>query len=172
MLPLSSIPRNASTLSDTHSHNPAIPQGLLSALAPVTPHMAEDAWLNLPWARPADSVFQSGWAPAPAAGGAADAQYWQRLPAAEAAAWEGVLAVREAANAVLEKARIAKLIGPGLEAALHIHTDSPEVTAALAALAAAGNGADELRFVFITSEVHLAGSADAVAAAAGGGNGD
>jgi isoleucyl-tRNA synthetase len=144
---------------------------VLCALAPLTPHMAEDAWLNLPWARPADSVFHGGWAASGAAAGSEQQQYWRRLPEADAAAWEGVLAVREAANAVLEKARIAKLIGPALEATIHIHVSKPEVAAALASLASAANGADEPRYLFITSEVALAGSPEAVRAAAAAGGG-
>jgi isoleucyl-tRNA synthetase len=137
--------------------------------------MAEDAWLNLPWARPADSVFHGGWAAAGAPDGApaaaAAGQYWRRLPEADAAAWAGVLAVRDAANGVLEKARGAKLIGPALEATLHIHVADPAVAAALEELAAASNGADEPRYLFIASEVALAPSADAARAAAGDGNG-
>lgn len=46
--------------------------GLLSAIAPMAPHMAEDAWINLPYQRPFDSVFQAGWAKS-------DAQ-WASLP--------------------------------------------------------------------------------------------
>ena len=36
-------------------------QGLLPALAPILPHLAEDAWQNLPWGAPQISVFQGGW---------------------------------------------------------------------------------------------------------------
>ena len=32
--------------------------GLCSALAPIAPHLAEDAWQNLPFAASAPSVFQ------------------------------------------------------------------------------------------------------------------
>ena len=38
----------------------AVLQGLLPALAPVTPHMAEDAWSHLPWEAHVSSVFQVG----------------------------------------------------------------------------------------------------------------
>ncbi len=31
---------------------------MLSCIAPILPHMAEDVWLNLPWKAPQDSVFQ------------------------------------------------------------------------------------------------------------------
>jgi isoleucyl-tRNA synthetase len=44
----------------------ALAARLLPALAPVLPHMAEDAWQHLPWPQPAASVFQVG---APAAAG-------------------------------------------------------------------------------------------------------
>lgn len=36
----------------------ALAMRLLPALAPVLPHMAEDAWQHLPWPAPAASVFQ------------------------------------------------------------------------------------------------------------------
>ena len=36
----------------------ALAARLLPALAPVLPHMAEDAWQHLPWPQPAASVFQ------------------------------------------------------------------------------------------------------------------
>lgn len=134
--------------------------------------MAEDAWLNLPWTRPAESVFQAGW------GGERQQQqqqYSQRLPDADRAAWAGVLAARDAVNAVLEKARTAKLIGPALEAMVVVHCSNDGTAAALRGLAAAGNGADDPRFLFITSEVQVAGSAAdveaAAAAAAAAGNG-
>ncbi|KIY95268.1 hypothetical protein MNEG_12696, partial [Monoraphidium neglectum] len=153
--------------------------GVLSALAPITPHMAEDAWLNLPWPRPSDSVFQAGWAGSSSSSSDGDGeqgqqqqqqqqQYRRRLAAAERAEWAGVLAVRDAANAVLEKARAARLIGPALEARLVLHVESEPVAAALRRLAAAANGADEPRYVLIASEVSVAGSA-AEAEAAGAG---
>lgn len=37
----------------------ALAARLLPALAPVLPHMAEDAWQHLPWPQPAASVFQA-----------------------------------------------------------------------------------------------------------------
>jgi isoleucyl-tRNA synthetase len=135
--------------------------------------MAEDAWLSLPWTGPTDSIFQSGWAGASSgAARAPDArqqQYWRRPSDADRRAWEGVLAVREAANAVLEKARTAKLIGPALEAALTLHVADESVAAALRALGASGNGADEPRYLFIASEVAVAGSPEEVKSAVGSG---
>ena len=36
-------------------------QGLLPSVAPLLPHLAEDAWESMPWQQPAKSVFQAGW---------------------------------------------------------------------------------------------------------------
>ncbi len=61
-------------------------QGLLPALAPIVPHLAEDAWQALPWAAPRASVFQAGWcAPPPE---------WGSLPEAQAAAFRVLLLIR------------------------------------------------------------------------------
>ena len=50
-------------------------QGMLPALAPILPHLAEDAWQSMPWAVPTASVFQSGWfSPARAVAGHATAR--------------------------------------------------------------------------------------------------
>ncbi|KAG2422803.1 hypothetical protein HXX76_015750 [Chlamydomonas incerta] len=133
----------------------ALLRGLLAALAPLVPHMAEDAWLNLPYPRPAGSVFQAGWA-------APDPAWAAGLTAQQAAGWAVLLEVRDAANAVLEKARSGKAIGAGLEARVVVHVAEPAAAAALAALDAAGNGADELRYLLIVSQVELVSDAAAV----------
>lgn len=39
----------------------ALLKGLLAICAPLAPHLAEDAWLSLPYEKPAESVFQAGW---------------------------------------------------------------------------------------------------------------
>ncbi|GFR52057.1 hypothetical protein Agub_g14579 [Astrephomene gubernaculifera] len=131
----------------------ALLRGLLAALAPVVPHMAEDAWLNLPYPRPATSVFQAGWpVPDPA---------WFSLSEQEAAVWAVVAEVRDAANAVLERARADKAIGAGLDARVVLHVSDPRVAERLAALDASGNGADELRYLLIVSQVELVSDAAA-----------
>ncbi len=54
---------------------------------------------------------------------------------------------------VLEKARIAKLLGSALEARVLLHVADGELRSRLAALDASDNGADPLRYAFIVSEV-------------------
>jgi isoleucyl-tRNA synthetase len=49
------------TYSHVHETTQIVLDVLLAAVAPIMPHMAEDAWLNLPYEKPAKSVFQHGW---------------------------------------------------------------------------------------------------------------
>ncbi|GIL90054.1 hypothetical protein Vretimale_18112 [Volvox reticuliferus] len=131
----------------------ALLRSMLAALAPLVPHMAEDAWLNLPYARPAASVFQAGWM-APSA-------VWSGLSPEEVAGWVTLAEIRDAANAVLERARTSKLIGAGLEAKVVVHVSDPSAASRLAALDSARNGADDLRYLLIVSQVELVSDAAA-----------
>jgi isoleucyl-tRNA synthetase len=150
-------------------------QGLLSAIAPLVPHMAEDAWLNLPQpsraaasssssngsgssSSGAESVFLAGWA--------APEQQWGGLSQQELGHWAALPAVREAFTKTMEAARASKAIGSTQEAAVALHVSDPRMAAWLAGLNAAGNAADELRYLLITSEVELVGSAEEAAAGA------
>lgn len=38
-------------------------QGLLPVIAPILPHLAEDAWEHVPYRKEEGSVFQAGWSP-------------------------------------------------------------------------------------------------------------
>ncbi|GAB4814888.1 hypothetical protein N2152v2_001934 [Parachlorella kessleri] len=136
-------------------------QGMLPLIAPLLPHMAEDAWQNLPYAKPAEaaSVFQAGWARV--------APEWRSVGADEAQArlWAAVLRLRGEVNAALERARTDKLLGSALEAKVLVHVSSPELRSQLEALQAADNGQDPLRYAFIVSQAELVDSAEAAAAA-------
>lgn len=137
--------------------------------------MAEDAWLNLPDAlrtpntassssngttsssSSSSSVFAAGWAvPDPA---------WGALEAFDQGAWTALQGVRDVLNAALEAARTDKVLGSSLEASVALHVSNAELAAWLQRLNAAGNAADELRYLFIVSE---AGVVDSAAAAAEG----
>ncbi len=54
---------------------------------------------------------------------------------------------------MLEKARVGKLLGAALEARVLLHVGDAGLRARLAALEAADNGADPLRYAFIVSQV-------------------
>lgn len=138
-------------------------QGLLSALAPLVPHMAEDAWLNHPQrssngSNLAASVFLAGWA--------APHQQWSSMSDTDLSCWSALPAVRETCTKALELARADKQLGSSLEASITLHVSDPQVAVWLAKLNCAGNAADELKYLFITSNVQLAESAEAAAAGA------
>ena len=69
------------------------------------------------------------------------------------ALWTSVLELREAVNLVLEKARGARAIGASLDARVTLAVSDPSLRAQLAKLNAAANGVDELRYLFIVSQV-------------------
>eukprot|EP00740_Mantoniella_antarctica_P011531 CAMPEP_0181385712 /NCGR_PEP_ID=MMETSP1106-20121128/22716_1 /TAXON_ID=81844 /ORGANISM="Mantoniella antarctica, Strain SL-175" /LENGTH=1100 /DNA_ID=CAMNT_0023505811 /DNA_START=222 /DNA_END=3524 /DNA_ORIENTATION=- len=113
---------------------------LLSCIAPVTPHMAEEAWMALPYAKEAGSVFLSGWAPAPS-------QWTTGIDESEIQFWTGVLAIRGEVNKSLEAARNDKLIGASLQAKAVVYAADADFAAQLESRKA------ELKQAFIVSEV-------------------
>ncbi|KAI7846319.1 hypothetical protein COHA_000156 [Chlorella ohadii] len=131
----------------------ALLEGMLPLIAPLLPHMAEDAWQNLPYKQPQQSVFQAGWADVPAE--------WAQLPESDAVMWRAVLGIRSEINLLLEKARADKAMGASLEAKVRVHVANAELRARLEALQAAGNGMDPLRYAFIVSQAELVASPEA-----------
>ncbi|HIK35668.1 MAG TPA: isoleucine--tRNA ligase [Thermosynechococcus sp. M98_K2018_005] len=124
-------------------------QNLARAIAPVLPHLAEDIWQHLPFKTPYLSVFQSGWVQLPAQG------HDPRL----ASEWQRLRQLRLEVNKVLEQARAEKLIGASLEAKVWLYVADLEWRDRLAEMnpsdALSGNGVDELRYLFLVSQVEL-----------------
>ena len=128
----------------------ALVERIIAAIAPLTPHMAEEAFQALPYDKPngAISVFIAGWPSTPAA--------WSELDAKDVEFWDSFLEIRDGVNKVLEEARTAKLLGASLESKVTMHCSDAEFLAKLK-----GEGiAEELRYLFIVSEVQLADSSD------------
>jgi len=134
---------------------------LLAAIAPILPHMAEDAWQNLPYKVEHKSVFQAGWPTSEA------------HPSYQSEAWAFVRSVRDDINACMEKARVDKVVGANLDAEVFIHVPDAGNKAILQALLHDGsmlvnprpdsfNGVDDLRFLFLVSGVTLVDSPDEV----------
>lgn len=125
----------------------AVLQGLLATLAPITPHMCEDAWQALP-ARPAAyrSVFQAGLPRVDSS--------WE-LAGKELQLAEHALAVKDIASRALEKLRATKAIGAGLDARVAVHVEDEGARAALRELNAAENGVDNLKYICIASQVDI-----------------
>ncbi len=124
-------------------------ENLARAIAPVLSHLAEDIWQNLPYATPHNSVFASGWAQTDAS--------WVQLDLATQ--WKQIRTIRDEVNRVLEKARNDKAIGASLEAKVLLYVADESLRQQLAAFnpadTLAGNRVDELRYLFITSQVDL-----------------
>ncbi|TVQ52554.1 MAG: isoleucine--tRNA ligase [Spirulina sp. DLM2.Bin59] len=132
-------------------------ENLAKAIAPVLSHMAEDIWQFLPYPTPHDSVFQAGWVQT-------DAQWQQPELAGK---WEQLRALRDEVNQVMEKARSAKAIGASLEAKVLLSVADVALGEQLAAFnpsdALTGNGVDELRYLFLASQVELLPNGEAIA---------
>ena len=90
------------------------------------------------------SVFQSGWM-----------TECDIPPTRDVEVWEQIRQVCDAVNMALEKARTAGLIGSGLEAQVLLHITDPALKAQLERMNSAANDVDRLRYVFITSAVHI-----------------
>jgi isoleucyl-tRNA synthetase len=124
-------------------------ENLTQAIAPVLSHLAEDIWQYLPYKTHAKSVFESGWVKLE--------DQWQAPELAEK--WRSLRNIREEVNKVLEVARRDKVIGSSLGAKLLLFVSSDSLRSTLQNLNPAnslsGNGVDELRYLFLTSQVQL-----------------
>lgn len=131
-------------------------ENLARAIAPVLSHMAEDIWQNLPYATAEKSVFQAGWVKLE--------EQWQRPDLS--ATWSQVRSIRQEVNKVLEQARTAKEIGSSLEAKalLYIPDEEPRQKLAVMnptdAIAPDSLHVDELRYLFLVSQVEVLDSAE------------
>jgi isoleucyl-tRNA synthetase len=137
-------------------------ENLARAIAPVLCHMAEDIWQYIPYQTPYKSVFESGWIKLE--------QKWHNPQLT--ASWATLRQIRTEVNKVLEKARAEKAIGSSLEAKVLLYVADSELRQRLQTLNPntapveishrdvstthySINGVDELRYLFITSQVEL-----------------
>ncbi len=121
-------------------------ENLARAIAPVLCHMAEDIWQSLPYAVPQKSVFQAGWVQL-------DPQ-WRVSVLSES--WGTLRQIRAEVNKVMEQARVEKAIGSSLEAKILLYVEDSALRQRLQTLNSSGsNHVDELRYLFITSQVEI-----------------
>jgi isoleucyl-tRNA synthetase len=131
-------------------------ENLAKAIAPVLSHMAEDIWQFLPYPTAHRSVFAAGWV-------SLDPQ-WTQPELAQT--WVELRRIRDEVNRVLETARSDKAIGSSLEAKLLLYVADADLQQTLGAMnpeSLAGNGVDELRYLFLTSQVLLLDTPGALA---------
>jgi isoleucyl-tRNA synthetase len=129
-------------------------ENLARAIAPVLSHLGEDIWQFLPYATPHKSVFAAGWVHL-------DPQ-WHQPELAKI--WEQLRDIRAEVNKVLEQARTDKAIGSSLQAKLLLYVADANLRNTLQIMNPAdslsGDRVDELRYLFLTSQVEILDSAD------------
>ncbi len=79
--------------------------------------------------------------------------YTHPTPQDDVSLWSAVSELREAVNGTLEKARIGKAIGSSLDARVLLHVSDVALRGRLRDLDARHNGVDDLRYIFIVSQV-------------------
>jgi isoleucyl-tRNA synthetase len=127
-------------------------ENLARAIAPVLCHMAEDIWQFLPYKTPHKSVFEAGWVQLE--------DQWRNPELAKV--WQQLRQLRNEVNKVLEESRINKMIGSSLEAKVLLYVADESLRSQIKYLNITHNGIDELRYLFLTSQVDLVDSKDAL----------
>ncbi|MBD1877775.1 isoleucine--tRNA ligase [Coleofasciculus sp. FACHB-T130] len=139
-------------------------ENLARAIAPVLSHTAEDIWQYLPYSTPYKSVFESGWVKLE--------EHWKAPKLA--GFWQQLRQIRTEVNKVMEQARAEKMIGSSLEAKVLLYVPNAEFRSLLQALnltsafhshspsSGLSNRVDELRYLFISSQVELLDSPEAL----------
>lgn len=134
-------------------------ENLAKAIAPVLCHMAEDIWQYLPYKTPDKSVFESGWVKLE--------EQWKNPELA--AHWVTLRNIRNDVNKVMEQARAEKAIGSSLEAKVLLYVADAQLRQQLQTLnpqdSLSGNRVDELRYLFLASQVELLETPEALKAA-------
>lgn len=124
-------------------------ENLASSIAPVLSHLAEDIWQFIPYKTPYKSVFESGWIDLK--------QEWKRPELT--AKWSKLRQIRDEVNKVMELARRDKMIGSSLDAKVLLYVSDEELRKQLSAFnpsdSLSGNRVDELRYLFLSSQVEL-----------------
>lgn len=134
-------------------------ENLAVAIAPVLCHLAEDIWQFLPYKTPYKSVFESGWVKMK--------DEWKKPELVDS--WSKFRQIRNEVNKVMELARNGKLIGASLEAKVLLYVSDGELRKRLNSInpsdSLSGNRVDELRYLFLASQVELVDSLEAIASA-------
>ena len=125
-------------------------ENLARAIAPILCHMADDIWQYLPYETPYKSVFGAGWVQLE--------DQWNQPQLKER--WQQFRQIRTDVNKVMEQARTEKLIGSSLEAKVLLAVENPQLRELLQHYATSSNGVDELRYLFIASQVEFVESVE------------
>ncbi|MEW5819820.1 MAG: isoleucine--tRNA ligase [Cyanobacteriota bacterium] len=116
-------------------------QDIVRMLVPVTPHMAEDIWQNIPdeLKYGVESALLTDWPEV-------KSEYINEELSNK---WENIFEIRDNVTKAIEPARLQKLIGSSLECCVEIFTENNEKKELLESVK------NSLSMVFITSKVNL-----------------
>jgi isoleucyl-tRNA synthetase len=127
-------------------------ENLTKAIAPVLSYLAEDIWQYLPYTSPYPSVFESGWVVVK--------PEWNKPELTSK--WTKIRQIRTEVNKVMENARTQKVIGSSLDAKVLLYLADADFKQELEAFnlgdSLSGNLVDELRYIFLASQVELVDS--------------
>jgi isoleucyl-tRNA synthetase len=153
-------------------------ENLAKAIAPVLCHMAEDIWQYLPYKTPYKSVFEAGWVKLEDKWKKPElAPIWTALSQVGGSQANTTLRVaRSEVNKVLEKARAKKFIGASLDAKVLLCILPPKPTTQTkqdnqlkqqfielnTQDSLKSKGVDELRYLFLASQVEIVDSLEAI----------
>ncbi|GMH36377.1 hypothetical protein BSKO_04245 [Bryopsis sp. KO-2023] len=119
--------------------------GMLTASAPILPHLAEDAWSNLHVSDQEASVFKAGWfQPNP--------RFLSDWSTEDSKSWEAALGLREVVTKALEVARENKFVGASMEAKVLVYVENDASLGGAVSYSGSENGVDDMRYLFLTSE--------------------
>lgn len=144
---LYTTPAPAPARKDAQTAMYIILESITRLMAPILPFTAEEVWQSMP-----------------EYDGKPDSVHFVRVPEADlewkndalAQDWEKILSVRTEVTRALEEARVAKLIGHPLDAALKLSLPDQDVTNLLSAFG------EDLRDIFIVSSVTLTDSIEGI----------
>ncbi|CAM6007741.1 unnamed protein product [Sphagnum balticum] len=131
---------------------------LVRSIAPVLPHLAEDAWSHLPFVfyrdggLQAETVFEAGWPSVD--------DKWHSF-SERLTFWTTLLQVRGEVNRVIEQARAGKLVGASLDGKVYLYVSAPDLQQSLTSLSGSNEGVDALHRIFLTSQVEMVSSKEA-----------
>jgi isoleucyl-tRNA synthetase len=131
-------------------------ENLARAIAPVLSHLAEDIWQYIPYKAQYQSVFEAGWVKLH--------DEWKKPELA--ASWTILRGIRTEVNKVMEQARAEKMIGASLDAKVLLSVSDSQLQKQLEALnpqdSLSGDRVDELRYLFLASQVEVLDSPEAI----------
>lgn len=133
-------------------------QQLATMLSPLLPHLAEEVWTNMPFKVSSKSIFQNGWI-----------SDQSRYPSLDDSLWSKVRLIRNDVNKCMEVARQDKEIGASMEAKVVLFVPDIELRDKIRSMIsnsttlgdyADTDGIDDLRYVFMSSQVLLVDDAN------------